>query len=160
LALCIKRESKGNKFLSQKGLSENKSVFTKHWFSEIRLFCNGTEFRRKSYMNLHTGVLFVTSILSFILEINKLLLKLYRNPGLINRNMKTVEIFKTDVRDEKNACEIIKFLLVQYNTVYKINFDLEDEDNILRVEANRTEIKIRDIIQTVVGLGYRCERIK
>ncbi|GAA4781845.1 hypothetical protein GCM10023231_06880 [Olivibacter ginsenosidimutans] len=55
--------------------------------------------------------------------------------------MKTVEIFKTDVRDEKHACEIIKFLLVQYNTVYKINFDLEDEDNILRVEANRTEIK-------------------
>jgi hypothetical protein len=49
-------------------------------------------------MNLHTGVLFVTSILSFILEINKLLLKLYRNPGLINRNMKTVEIFKTYFR--------------------------------------------------------------
>lgn len=111
-------------------------------------------------MNLHTGALFVTSILSFTLEINKLLLKLFRNPGLINRNMKTVEIFKTDVRDEKHACEIIKFLLVQYNTVYKINFDLEDEDNILRVEANRTEIKIRDIIQTVVGLGYRCERIE
>ncbi|MFA6719550.1 MAG: hypothetical protein WCS15_10760, partial [Prevotella sp.] len=44
LALCIKRESKGNKFLSQKGLSENKSVFTKHWFSEIRLFCNGEYF--------------------------------------------------------------------------------------------------------------------
>ncbi|GAA4318471.1 hypothetical protein [Compostibacter hankyongensis] len=74
--------------------------------------------------------------------------------------MKTVEIFKTDVRDEKNVCEIIKFLLVQYNTVYKINFDLEDEDNILGVEANRTEIKIRAIIQTVVGLGYRCERIE
>lgn len=74
--------------------------------------------------------------------------------------MKTVEIFKTDVRDEKNACKIIKFLLAKYNNVYKINFDLEDEDNILRVEANRTEIKIRDIIQIVVGLGYRCERIK
>jgi len=46
-------------------------------------------------MSLHTGALFVTSILSFTLEINKLLLKLFRNPGLINRNMKTVENFST-----------------------------------------------------------------
>ncbi len=60
--------------------------------------------------------------------------------------MKTVEIFKTDVQDEKKACKIIKFLLAKYNNVYKINFDLEDEDNILRVEANHTEIKIRDVI--------------
>ena len=74
--------------------------------------------------------------------------------------MKTVEIFKTDVQDKNKASEIIKFLLAQYNNAYKINFDLEDEDNILRVEANHTEIKIREVIQTVVDLGYRCERIK
>ncbi|MDM1296552.1 hypothetical protein HX021_19880 [Sphingobacterium sp. N143] len=48
--------------------------------------------------------------------------------------MKIVEIFKTNVSTEKEAPETTRSLLRLY-PIYKINFDLEDEENILRVET-------------------------
>lgn len=72
---------------------------------------------------------------------------------------KTVEIFKTDVRDNKDAARVITLLVTRY-PVYKINFDLEDVDNILRIETDQFEIKTNDIIRYLVDLGYSCERIE
>lgn len=77
---------------------------------------------------------------------------------LINGNMKTVEIFKTDVQNNEEAARII-FSLIALYPIYKINFDLDDEDNILRIEANQNELEIANIIQCVVDMGYYCERI-
>ncbi len=72
---------------------------------------------------------------------------------------KTVEIFKTNVENDEDADKITTSLLTRY-PVYKINFDLEDEENILRVEANQFEIATDDIIKYMIELGYCCERIK
>ncbi|MDJ1469259.1 hypothetical protein [Xanthocytophaga flava] len=57
--------------------------------------------------------------------------------------MKTVEIFKTNVQNDKDAKRIIASFLAVY-PLYKINFDLEDEDNIFRVEANHLGIGTGD----------------
>lgn len=73
--------------------------------------------------------------------------------------IKTVEIFKTNVRNETDTNKAIAFLLSLYQN-YKINFDLEDEEKILRVEANQPEIETNKIIHCMVGLGYSCERIE
>jgi hypothetical protein len=73
--------------------------------------------------------------------------------------LKIVEIFKTNVQNDKDADKIITSLLALY-PVYKINFDLEDEENILRVEVNKLYIEVDKIINYMIGLGYNCERIE
>ena len=64
-----------------------------------------------------------------------------------------VEIFKTNVRKKADAIYIINFLKNLFPD-YKINFDLEDCDKILRVEA--LELNPKNIIQYVNNLGYIC----
>lgn len=78
---------------------------------------------------------------------------------MIYRKMKIVEIFKTTVLTEKEARETTRSLLRLY-PIYKINFDLEDEENILRVEANQRKVETTDIIKYMIELGYNCERIE
>lgn len=73
--------------------------------------------------------------------------------------MTIVEIFKTNVSTEKEARETISSFLRLY-PIYKINFDLEDEENILRVETSSFEIETDRIINYMVELGYNCERIE
>lgn len=52
-----------------------------------------------------------------------------------------VEIFKTDISTEKEAKKV-KRKLENLFPDYKINFDLEDCDNILRLENNYIDISI------------------
>ncbi|WP_080779264.1 methyltransferase type 11 [Chryseobacterium phocaeense] len=73
--------------------------------------------------------------------------------------MKTVEIFKTNVLNGKEAGNIITFLITVYPE-FIINFDLEDTDNILRIEANQFEIEADNVIKYMIELGYSCERIE
>jgi len=73
--------------------------------------------------------------------------------------MKIVEIFKTSIRNDEDADKIGTSLLALY-PVYKINFDLEDEENILRIETDKFEIKADEIINYMIELGYSCELIK
>lgn len=73
--------------------------------------------------------------------------------------IKTVKIFKTNVRNDNDVANIVTSLLKIY-PVYKINFDLEDIDNILRVEADQIEIKTDDIINYMVDSGYSCEELE
>lgn len=73
--------------------------------------------------------------------------------------MKIVEIFKTNVSTEKEARETTRLLLRLY-PIYKINFDLEDEEKILRVEAFNLKVEINNIIHFMIELGYNCERIE
>ncbi|NQD70920.1 methyltransferase type 11 [Sphingobacterium shayense] len=72
--------------------------------------------------------------------------------------MKTVKIFKTNVGCNEDANKIITCLLA-LNPAYKINFDLEDEENILRIESNQYEIDIEGSIKSVTNLGFVCEKI-
>lgn len=73
--------------------------------------------------------------------------------------MKTVKIFKTDIQNDTEADKVITFLIALY-PFYKINFDLEDEENILRIEAYQIEIETDDIIKYMVDLECSCERIE
>jgi hypothetical protein len=64
-----------------------------------------------------------------------------------------VEIFKTNVQKETDTNYVIAFIQRQFPT-YKVNFDLEDCDKILRVEG--IDLKPKSIIDYVNSLGYIC----
>lgn len=64
-----------------------------------------------------------------------------------------VEVYKTDVTTMETAGTIIHRLLAVF-PLHKINFDLHDCDNILRVEGE--SICNDTIIAIVNAQGYRC----
>jgi hypothetical protein len=72
--------------------------------------------------------------------------------------MKRVEIFKTNVYRMKDAQRIVA-TLVSLFSAYKINFDLDDEERILRIESSQLEIETNSIVRNMFEWGYRCERI-
>jgi hypothetical protein len=65
-----------------------------------------------------------------------------------------VEVFKTNVKLKKQAAAIVK-LLSQHFPVFKINFDLEDCDKILRVEGH--DVCAEKIKQLIHHYGYQCQ---
>jgi hypothetical protein len=67
-----------------------------------------------------------------------------------------VEIFKTNVQNEADKNYVTAFIQSKFPG-YKINFDLEDCDKILRVEGNGLELK--NIINCVNSIGYICVRL-
>ncbi|WON95183.1 methyltransferase type 11 [Sphingobacterium sp. Lzh-3] len=72
--------------------------------------------------------------------------------------MKRVEIFKTNVYRLKDAQQIVATLVSLFSS-YKINFDLDDEERILRIESSQLEIEVNSIVGKMFEWGYRCERI-
>lgn len=56
-----------------------------------------------------------------------------------------VEVFKTNITSEHKAEETLLFLKSQFPD-YKANFDLEDCDNILRIESKNGHLKTDEII--------------
>jgi hypothetical protein len=71
-------------------------------------------------------------------------------------NKMPVEIYKTNVREERLANDVIQMLLEHFPT-YRINFDLYDCDHILRVEANN--IIPETISNLLLNKGFLCEWI-
>ncbi|MBC7848855.1 MAG: hypothetical protein H7Y31_03925 [Chitinophagaceae bacterium] len=65
-----------------------------------------------------------------------------------------VEVFKTTVEQPEQAKQLASILRDQFNK-YRINFDLHDCDNILRVEA--AEICVEQIIKLLSIHGHDCE---
>jgi hypothetical protein len=65
-----------------------------------------------------------------------------------------VEVFKTNVHQHNHAIMLLSILLEQF-PMFKINFDLEDCDRILRVEG--TNISAQKIIELLRSSGYQCE---
>ena len=65
-----------------------------------------------------------------------------------------VEIFKTNI-DEQQQAEVLLKLLSQTFPEFKINFDLEDCDKVLRIEgSNVVPEKIMDLVK---AKHYVCE---
>lgn len=75
------------------------------------------------------------------------------NRHTLKQGRHTVEIFRTNVKSEYEA-DLVLTLLKQSLPQLKINFDLDDCDNILRVagEAISTEY----IITVLNDLGFEC----
>lgn len=68
-----------------------------------------------------------------------------------------VEVFKTNVRSPKAARRIIKSLS-KLSAPHKANFDLEDCDKILRVEAqNITKTDIDKVITIFKSANFEIE---
>lgn len=67
-----------------------------------------------------------------------------------------IEIFATSVETEEQAVIVLKHLQLAYPT-YKINFDLEDCDNILRVENFNDKLNVRGIKRILTALGFKAD---
>ncbi|MFO7826340.1 MAG: hypothetical protein R6V72_20560 [Cyclobacterium sp.] len=67
-----------------------------------------------------------------------------------------VEVFKTNVNNPKNAKSLVDIIHGHF-PAYKANFDLEDCDNILRVECTGTQPDAVCIIEVLERTGYQAE---
>ncbi|WP_239455594.1 hypothetical protein [Flavobacterium ginsenosidimutans] len=68
-----------------------------------------------------------------------------------------VEVFKTNVQKESDRDYVVAVIQNQFPD-YKINFDLEDCDKILRVEG--IDLQCDNIMDYVRCLGYTCVRLE
>ena len=73
--------------------------------------------------------------------------------------MSTIEIFKTNVQTDNEAEKILNSLLKIFSS-YTINFDLEDNENILRIHSLHLKIAVKSIINHLNTLGYNCDLIE
>jgi hypothetical protein len=71
-----------------------------------------------------------------------------------NNKRKMVEVFKTNVQ-RKAQCKMLLGILTETFPSFKINFDLSDCDNVLRVEGDPMEA-LR-IMLLVKEYGFSCE---
>jgi hypothetical protein len=67
-----------------------------------------------------------------------------------------VEVFKTNVTSNQQAQHLVD-LLEDYFAGYKVNFDLEDCDRILRVEAPSDPVEPQSLISLLKDMGVRAE---
>lgn len=67
-----------------------------------------------------------------------------------------VEIFRTNVANENNAQQIVNAVHSNFQR-YKVNFDLEDCDRILRIENTNGRLNITEILQFLKHLGLDAE---
>lgn len=65
-----------------------------------------------------------------------------------------VEVFKTNVQHKELAEQLVSALQDRIDFC-KINFDLEDCDNILRVEGD--QICVETIVEILTSHGLKCE---
>lgn len=65
-----------------------------------------------------------------------------------------VEIFKTSVTESETAHSVVLFLHQKFPG-NRINFDLSDADNILRIEGEN--INTEEILHALNGMGHICE---
>ena len=65
-----------------------------------------------------------------------------------------VEVFKTNVRGKRQARALLDILSERF-PLFRINFDLEDCDNILRVEGDN--VCQEKIAELMARNGYLCD---
>lgn len=68
----------------------------------------------------------------------------------------TVEIFKTNVNTRKYADRLVERIHKTFS-MYNANFDLEDCDNILRVQCNSGSIRSHALIMFLKDFGCQAE---
>jgi hypothetical protein len=67
-----------------------------------------------------------------------------------------VEVFKTTVSEITQCEELIREIENAFNN-YKVNFDLDDCDNILRVECINGLVESTNLIRFLNGLGFNAQ---
>jgi len=66
-----------------------------------------------------------------------------------------VEVFKTNVTSNHQAKQLVHLIEDYFD--YKVNFDLEDCDHILRVEAYSEEVQPQPLINLLENMGVHAE---
>jgi hypothetical protein len=69
--------------------------------------------------------------------------------------MSFIEVFKTNVQTTATALHITAALNHLFPN-YQINFDLEDEENILRIDGFNKEVDVRGVIRMLHENGWQC----
>jgi len=69
--------------------------------------------------------------------------------------MSFVEVFKTNVQTTVIASHITTALNHLFPD-YQVNFDLADEENILRIDGRDKEVDVRGVIRMMHENGYQC----
>ena len=67
-----------------------------------------------------------------------------------------IEVFKTNVMEANDATHIISLFNNLYGE-YKVNFDLDDCDKILRIQSSTKEIQTIEIIELLRNEGFAAE---
>ncbi|UXX78657.1 hypothetical protein N7E81_14950 [Reichenbachiella carrageenanivorans] len=67
-----------------------------------------------------------------------------------------IEVFRTNITNEQMANEVLERLAAIWPAL-KINFDLDDCDNILRVESLQGGIEVLEITQVVESFHHIIE---
>ena len=67
-----------------------------------------------------------------------------------------VEVFKTNVEDPAHAILLVDQIHKNF-TGYKANFDLQDCDNILRVEYKSGEVQSSRVVELLKDFGFEVE---
>jgi len=70
--------------------------------------------------------------------------------------MKQVEIFKTDVRGRAKVTCVLSLLEERY-PAFDTNFDMDDDDRILRVESRSEYINGMEIESLLNEIGVYCK---
>lgn len=71
--------------------------------------------------------------------------------------MTRVEVFRTNVTTATQAARLLRLLNESFPD-YKINFDLEDCDKVLRVEADG--VAVDGVIALVTNRGFVCDALE
>ncbi|MDB5253443.1 MAG: hypothetical protein JWP27_2612 [Flaviaesturariibacter sp.] len=64
-----------------------------------------------------------------------------------------IEVFRTDVNTKEHADTVLD-LLRRILPAGRLNFDLADRDNILRIEAR--EVQVQSIVSLLAAAGFIC----
>lgn len=67
-----------------------------------------------------------------------------------------IEVFKTNVADGDNASKLIAAIHKKF-AAYTANFDLEDRDNILRIDCSSGEIQNSSVICLLKEFGFTAQ---
>jgi hypothetical protein len=63
-----------------------------------------------------------------------------------------VEVYSTDIETEEVANKVLLYLHSHFPH-YKINFDLEDRDKILRIESKNSSLAVEELTRMLKSLG-------
>ena len=67
-----------------------------------------------------------------------------------------VEVFKTNI-DNEDEVDLILFKLGNVFPEFRINFDLEDSDKVMRIESPDSNIEVKSVIGFMNSFGFYCK---
>lgn len=69
-----------------------------------------------------------------------------------------IKVFKTNVNHPTDSHYLLEKVLMEKYPGFKINFDLEDCDNILRMEGS--DFSTNDVVVLLDSCGFLCEELE